>query len=96
MSKGCNLSKASEHRRHAAACGLFAANARSEADRELLLRMQRSALERAWHEDSLGGLPPMPPVQLIAMRAPPRSPPPPFVLRSVKAAPEFGPSHGRL
>ena len=51
MSTGPGTSKALRHRREAAACGVFAANAKSAADRELLLRMQRSLLTRAYHED---------------------------------------------
>jgi hypothetical protein len=58
MSTGPGTSKALRHRREAAACGVFAANAQSAADRELLLRMQRSLLTRAYHEDWLDGLPP--------------------------------------
>jgi hypothetical protein len=67
------LSKVSAHRRHAAACGFFAANARSAADRELLLRMQRSLLDRARHGDWLDGLPPMPPARPAALVVPRRS-----------------------
>jgi hypothetical protein len=67
------LSKVSTHRRHAATCGLFAANARSAADRELLLRMQRSLLDRARHDDWLDGLPPMPPARPAALAVPRRS-----------------------
>ena len=55
MSTGPGTSKALRHRREAAACGVFAANAKSAADRELLLRMQRSLLTRACHEDWLEG-----------------------------------------
>ena len=51
-------SKALKHRREAAACGAFAVNAKSATDRELLLRMQRSLLTRAYHQDWLDGLPP--------------------------------------
>ena len=59
MSQAPELSKASRFCRPAAACGLFAANATSLLDRELLLRMQRSWLEQAYNEDWLGGLPPI-------------------------------------
>jgi hypothetical protein len=65
--------KASRHRRTAAACGIFAANAVSSADRELLLRMQRSRLERARHEDWLDGEPPKPPARPNALAVPKRS-----------------------
>lgn len=61
MPKAPELLKASRYRRTAAACGTFAANAVSPADRALLLRMQRSWLERAHHEDWLDGLPPTTP-----------------------------------
>ena len=55
MFKEPNLSKALEHRRQAADCGPFAANAQSAEDRTLLLHMQRLLLDRA---DRLDGLPP--------------------------------------
>jgi hypothetical protein len=92
VSDGYDLSKALQHRRHAAACGLFAASARSAADRELLLCMQRSSLERAWRADWLGKLPPTPPVQVIALTPPRRWP----GLRSVGPATDAGGRHGRL
>jgi hypothetical protein len=70
MSKA-GLSKAMEYRRDAAACGLFAVNARSAADRELLLHMKRSLLEHASHEeDRDDGLPPIPPAQSTALAVP--------------------------
>jgi hypothetical protein len=70
MSKGLGLSKAMQYRRHAAACSLFAVNAQSTADRELLLHMQRSLLEHASQEDGDDGLPPMPPAQSTALAVP--------------------------
>ena len=66
-------SSASKHRGDAAACGLFAANAKSTADRELLLRMQRSLLRRADHQGWLDGLPPVPPARPKALAVPRRS-----------------------
>ena len=68
-----SLSSASKHFRQATACGLFAANAQSAADRELLLRMQRSLLEQAYHEDWLDGLPPVPSGRPNALAVPRRS-----------------------
>jgi hypothetical protein len=73
MSKGHEPSKTTRYRRDAAACGLFAANAKSAADRELLLRMQRSLLRRADHHGRLDGLPPVPPARPKAMAVPARS-----------------------
>jgi hypothetical protein len=79
MSTGLETSKALErckalrHRREAAACGVFAANAKSATDRELLLRMQRSLLTRAYHEDWLDGLPPAPPAGCNSLSLPARS-----------------------
>ena len=70
MSKGYGLSKATQYRGQAAACCLFATNARSAADRELLLHMQRSLLERACREDWIDGLPPIPPGQPAALAVP--------------------------
>ena len=70
MSTGPGTSKALRHRREAAACGVFAANAKSAADRELLLRMQRSLLTRAHHEDWLDGSPPVPPAGCNSLALP--------------------------
>jgi hypothetical protein len=70
MSKGSGPSKALQYRGHAAACRLFAANARSITDRELLLNMQRSLLEGACREDWIDGLPPIPPGQSAALALP--------------------------
>lgn len=64
------LSKASRYRRYAAACGLFAANAKSAADREVLLGMQRSLLRRADHQCWLDGLPPLPPARPTSLAVP--------------------------
>jgi hypothetical protein len=61
MSEQSQSVKATQFRSSAAACGAFAANALSPVDRELLLRMQRSWLGRATHQDLLDGLPPSPP-----------------------------------
>jgi hypothetical protein len=52
--KAPQLLNASRYRRAAAACGAFAANAASSADRTLL-RMQRSWLDRARHQEWLDG-----------------------------------------
>ena len=73
MSKELQPSKASRHRRDAAACGAFATNAKSATDRELLLRMQRSLLERASHQEWLDGLPPVPPAGCNSLAVPTRS-----------------------
>lgn len=73
MSTGPGTSKALRHRREAATCGVFAANAKSAADRELLLRMQRSLLTRAHHEDWLDGSPPVPPAGCNSLALPARS-----------------------
>jgi hypothetical protein len=62
--------EATRLRRSAAACGVFAANAISLLDRELLLRMQRSWLERAHHQDLIDGLPPRPPARANALAVP--------------------------
>jgi hypothetical protein len=70
MSKVPQTSRASKHRRKAAACGLLAANARTETDRALLLRMQCSLLRHACYEDWLDGLPPVPPARPNALLVP--------------------------
>jgi secreted protein with Ig-like and vWFA domain len=71
-SSASNSLSASKHRRQAAACGLFAANAQSAVDRELLLRMQRSLLTHARHEDWFDGGPPLPPARAVALAVPAR------------------------
>jgi hypothetical protein len=70
MFEAPELLKASRYRRTAATCGTLAASAVSPADRELLLRMQRSWLDRAHHEDWLDGLPPTPPARSNALALP--------------------------
>jgi len=62
--------KATQFRTSAAACGAFAANALSASDRELLLRMQRSWLERATHQDLVDELTPIPPPCSVALPVP--------------------------
>jgi hypothetical protein len=62
--------QAMQFRSSAAACGLFAVNAVSLSDRELLLRMQRSRLDRADHQDLVDGLPPRPPACSSALPVP--------------------------
>jgi hypothetical protein len=64
------LERATRFRSSAAACGIFAANAVSVSDRELLLRMQGSWLARASHEDWVGRLPPEPPAGSSALAVP--------------------------
>lgn len=66
------LPNASRYRRAAATCGAFAANAVSSADHALLMRMQRSWLDRARHQEWLDGLPPTPPSKPNAIAAPRR------------------------
>lgn len=70
MSDPAQSDKAMRFRSHAAACGAFAANAVSLSDRELLLRMQRSWLGRAHHQDQVDGLPPRPPGCSSALAVP--------------------------
>lgn len=62
--------KATRFRSNAAACGIFAANAVSQSDRALLLRLQRSWLERANHQDLVDRLPPRPPAGSNALAVP--------------------------
>jgi len=73
VSQAPHYFKASQYRRAAAICGIFAANAISTADRDLLLRMQRSRLEYAHRQDWLDGLPPKPPANSKALALPTRS-----------------------
>jgi hypothetical protein len=70
MSEPSQSVKAMRFRSHAAACGVFATNALSPSDREFLLRMQRSWLERAHHQDQVDGLPPPPPGCSSALAVP--------------------------
>lgn len=70
MSEPSQSIKATRFRTHAAACGAFAANAVSPSDRELLLRMQRSSLERAHFQDHVDRLPPGPPGCSSALAVP--------------------------
>jgi len=72
MSREFGLSSAMKHRRFAAACGVFAANAQSVKDRELLLQMQRSLLGRARHHEWRDELPPLPPAWPNALAVPAR------------------------
>jgi hypothetical protein len=62
--------KATRFRSNATACGSFAANAVSPSDRALLLRMQRSWLDRARHQDLIDELPPTPPAGARALAVP--------------------------
>jgi hypothetical protein len=73
MSNRPDLSNALRHRRQAATCGRFAANAQSAAYRELLLRLQRSLLMHARYEDWVDGLPPLPPARATALAVPRRT-----------------------
>jgi hypothetical protein len=57
-------------RSNAVTCGIFAANAVSPSDRELLLRMQRSWLARACHADWVDEQPPRPPAGSNALAVP--------------------------
>jgi hypothetical protein len=66
------FAKAARFRSNADACGSFAANAVSPLDRALLLRMQRSWLERASHQDTIDELPPRPPAGAGALAVPRR------------------------
>lgn len=70
MSEHCQSLKATRLRRSADVCGIFAANAVSRSDRELLLRMQRCWLERACHQDLIDGMPPRPPASSNALAVP--------------------------
>jgi len=55
MPEPSQFERATRFRNNAAACGMFAANAVSLLDRERLLRMQRTWLKRAPHEDFVNG-----------------------------------------
>jgi hypothetical protein len=70
MSKPFQSLEAVRLRSKAAACGVFAAHAASGADRDLFLRMQRAWLDRAYHQDLVDELPPMPPGCSCALAVP--------------------------
>lgn len=59
--------KAETYRRKAAMCGSYAICARSDGDREQLMRMRESLLARAVNEDRLDDLPPTPPAKALAL-----------------------------
>jgi len=62
-------SKAQTYRRKAQTCGQLADCARSESERDPLLRMRDALLSRAANEDRLDGLPPLPPANSNALIA---------------------------
>jgi hypothetical protein len=70
MREPSRFERARRFRNNAAACGMFAANAVSLLDRARLVRMQRTWLERARHEDFVNGLPPKPPAGAKALGVP--------------------------
>jgi hypothetical protein len=70
MSELSQPRNAMQFRRSAATCGIFAANAVSGSDRDLLLRMQRARLERAHHQDLIDAMPPRPPANSNAVAVP--------------------------
>jgi hypothetical protein len=70
VSEPSQFERATRFHNNAATCGIFAANAVSTLDRELFLRMQRSWLERAHHQDWVNGLPPGPPGGATALAVP--------------------------
>jgi hypothetical protein len=59
--------KAKVYRRKAAMCDTYATSARSNGDREQLLRMRANWLALASNEDLLDGLPPTPPAKALAL-----------------------------
>jgi hypothetical protein len=70
MSQSPGSLVSSRYRRAASTCGIFASNAISPTDRDLLLRMQQAWLARAYSEESLRDPPPDPPVRSIALAVP--------------------------
>jgi hypothetical protein len=62
-----NPSKAQAYRREAQTCDALAACARSNAEREPLLRLRDALLSRAANEEWLDGLPPLPPADSNAL-----------------------------
>lgn len=70
MPEPARFERATRFRSNAVTCGIFAANAVSPSDRERLLRMQRSWLARAGHEDWINGQPPRPPAGSNALAVP--------------------------
>lgn len=70
MLRVSHASNAQQYRRKAAMCESYAACARSGTDREQLLRMRDGCLARAEKEEWLGGLPPSPPAQTLALTVP--------------------------
>jgi hypothetical protein len=70
MSETSRSVTAMQCRKNAATCGIFAANALSPPDRERLLRMQCSWLDRANYQDLVDGLPPRPPTCSRALAVP--------------------------
>jgi hypothetical protein len=70
MSETSRSVTAMQCRKNAATCGIFAVNAVSPPDRELLLQMQCSWLDRANYQDLVDGLPPRPPTCSRALAVP--------------------------
>jgi hypothetical protein len=62
--------KASAFRRKAEVLGRLAACAQSAVDHDQLLRMQNGCLTLAAQEDTLDGLPPLPPARAAAIPTP--------------------------
>jgi hypothetical protein len=72
MSGSSESQQAAQWRQSAALCRVFAENAISPLDRDLLLRMRRARLARADHQDFVDGLPPSPPANSNALAVPRR------------------------
>jgi hypothetical protein len=62
-----SLSAAQTYRRKAQTCDALVACARSDDEREPLLRLRDALLSRAAKEEWLDGLPPLPPVNSNAL-----------------------------